>query len=261
MRQIMFLIFITFCSCKKVVSLKLDSTSPKLVIEGNITDRPFPDTVFISRTVDFYADNVFPAVTGANVIVSDNIGNLDTLTEITPGVYITQTLRGKEGNTYYLTANVNDTIYTASSTMPQAARFDSVALYSDKDFGKAQITPVVNFQDSAGIANYYRFDMYINGIQFTKDFFVFDDRLSDGRYIQYQMTLDSAYLQAGDTLKIHMYCVDKNDYTYFNDLSQSLPTGAFNSDASPANPPSNISNGALGYFSAHTVRSKSLIVY
>ncbi|HLZ89224.1 MAG TPA: DUF4249 family protein, partial [Puia sp.] len=128
-------------------------------------------------------------------------------------------------------------------------------------FRKNQITPIANFQDPPGIPNYYRFEEHINGALFTKDLFVFDDRLSDGRYIQYNLRTDSSYLTQGDLLQVDMYCVDKNDYTYFFQLNRSTSTGTFNTDASPANPSTNISNGAYGYFSAHTVRSRTVAVY
>jgi hypothetical protein len=50
-------------------------------------------------------------------------------------------------------------------------------------------------------------------------------------------------------------------YNYFLQLRQSSGTGAFNSTASPANPTSNITGGALGYFSAHTTQTQTITVY
>ena len=89
---------------------------------------------------------------------------------------------------------------------------------------------------------------------------VFEDRLSDGRYIEQPLFNDSAYLQPGDTLQMSMYCVDKNVYSYLFSLISVTGNNSFQS-ATPANPISNISNGALGYFSAHTVTRKQLTVY
>jgi hypothetical protein len=98
-------------------------------------------------------------------------------------------------------------------------------------------------------------------VQFTKDIFAFDDRLSDGKYIVQDLRMDSTYLTVGDQLQVNMYCIDVNVYNYFNQLAQSGGTGAFNTTAAPANPTSNISNGAYGVFSAHTISSKTLTVY
>ncbi|HEY4334590.1 MAG TPA: DUF4249 domain-containing protein [Puia sp.] len=263
MRRTIPFLLLLLVSCQKTVTLNLSNTPPQIVIEGNITDGPGPDTVRIIRSVNFYADNSFPAVSGAAVTITDNAGNKETLTEAIPGSYITQTLHGVPGNTYTLSVRVNDTTYTASSTMPQPVNLDSVSFITNSTFRKGQITPVANFQDPPGVKNYYRFEEHINGALFTKDFFVFDDRLSDGRYIQWNLRMDSAYLNTGDLLQVNMYTVDENDYTYFFQLDRTSGGGggAFDTNASPANPSTNISNGAYGYFSAHTVRSKTVSVY
>jgi hypothetical protein len=261
MRRIIPLILILLCSCQKVVNLNLTSTPPQLVIEGNITDTPGPDTVKIMRSVNFYADNNFPGVTGATVTISDNTGAKETLKEITPGVYITSTLKGTPGNSYSMQAIVNDTTYAATSTMPQPIELDSVTFLISSTFQKDKITPVANFQDPAGVDNYYRFQEHINGALYTKDFFVFSDRLSDGRYVNLNLRSDTINMYRGDLLQVDLFSVDKNDYNYFFELNQSTGTGTFGGNASPANPATNISNGAYGYFSAHTVRSRTVLVY
>jgi len=57
-----------------------------------------------------------------------------------------------------------------------------------------------------------------------------------------------------------MYCIDENVFKYFFELRQLLNANPFN-EATPANPDTNLTNGALGYFSAHTIQSKSLTVH
>ena len=247
-------------SCQKTVTLNLKTAASQVVIEGNITDSTGPYTVTISRSVGFYADNTFPAVSGAIVKISDNQGSTDTLTEVSAGTYQTHTLQGQPGNTYALSVSVNDTIYTATSTMAAAVPLDSVTFSHSAGFGKSRIQAIANFQDPAGVKNYYQFEEHINGQLFTKDFFVFDDRLSDGKYIENNLRTDSAWLSTGDQLRVDMYCIDVNVYNYFYQLIQTGGSGAFNTTASPANPSTNISNGAYGYFSAHTRRSLTVTV-
>jgi len=179
-------------------------------------------------------------------------------------VYTTQSLKGKPGNTYTLSVVSQDTLYTAVSTMPQAVKFDSVTFNHNggrRGGRDNSIFAVPDFQDPAGIVNYYQFVEYLNGTLLNRDIFVFDDRLSDGRYITRSLRNDSAYLQPGDRLEVRMYCIDKPVYDYFNELDQSTSGGAFNTSASPTNPISNISNGALGYFSAHTIRRVTTTVH
>jgi hypothetical protein len=137
---------------------------------------------------------------------------------------------------------------------------DSVTFVANQDFNnKNAVNAVVNFQDPPGQRNDYRFIETLNG-KLLPEIFVFEDRLSDGRYIRQTLYNDTSILHDGDQLTVDMYCVDKNIYDYFFSLFLVTGNNGFQS-ASPANPNTNISNGALGYFSAHTIRSRTLQVY
>jgi hypothetical protein len=244
-------------SCKKIVTLKLNNVPAAIVIQGNVTDEAGPYYVAISQPVDFYADNSFPPVSGAAVTISNSEGQRDSLIEVSPGTYATNFLQGAPGDTYRLSVTAQGENYTASSTMPATVNLDSVTFEENRGFGQTRISAVANFQDPAGVRNYYQFVEYLNGQQLTKDLFVFDDRLSDGRYINYTLFNDTSYLHLGDEVRVDLYCIDSAVYNYFYQLLQSGGAGSFNTSASPANPTSNISNGAYGYFSAHTVSSQS----
>jgi hypothetical protein len=143
--------------------------------------------------------------------------------------------------------------------MPQPVGLDSVTF--DNSIVGNSIRAQVHFQDPPGVKNYYQFILFINGSQFTKDYFIFDDRLSDGRYITQDLRMDSSYLSKGQQLRVDMQCIDVNVYNYFNQLAQATSSGTFNTTTAPANPSTNISNGAYGYFSAHTISSQTVTVY
>ena len=259
---IFFPVAVMLFSCQKIVHPDLNTSPPQLVIEGEISDAPGPYSVTINRSVGFYSDNNFPPVDGAKVEISDNQGVTDTLTETSPGSYVTHVLQGAIGNSYTLSVRVGDTLYTATSTMPAKVSLDSVTFdHSGGRRQKNEIIPQANYQDPAAIKNYYRFVLYINGTQFTREIYAFSDRLTDGKYITQSLRMDSSYLQPGDQLRLDMYCIDGNVYNYFNQLSQSSGTGSFNTAASPANPATNFTGGAFGVFSAHTVSTKTVTVY
>ena len=250
-------------SCQKVVTLNLQTAPPQLVIQGEVTDAPGPYMVTINRSVAFYADNTFPAVEGAAVKISDDQGETDSLTEISPGNYVTHALQGRPGHTYTLQVELHDTDYTATSTMPAPVVLDSVSF--DHSGGgrlgrKNEIIPQADFRDPAGVKNQYQFVLYINGTRFMKNIYATSDRLSDGKYIVQSLRMDSSYLSPGDQLRVDMYCIDANVYNYFTQLSEATGSGAFNTAAAPANPSTNISNGAYGVFSAHTVSGRTVTV-
>ena len=245
-------------SCEKVVSIDLNSSSPHIVIEATISDQAGPYIVQLSQTVNFDQTNTFPPVSGAKIILSDNAGNLDSLIETLPGNYKTSTIQGVPGRTYTLTVNTGGNKYVAVSTMPPPVNIDSLSVQIET-FGRNQTKYInVNFQDSANVKNYYRFVEVRNGIvqKFT---FLYDDRLQDGGSITSSLFADEDTLNTGDNVLVLLQCIDKNVYNYFRTIRQASGNGGPQA-ASPANPISNFSNNALGYFNACAVRAKLIVI-
>lgn len=253
----MILSVIVFYSCTKVVDINLNDASPQIVIEGNVTDSTGPYQVQITKTANYSSSNIFPPVSGAVVKITDNTsGKIDLLTEVASGIYKTNISKGIYGHTYQLNVVTSGQTYTASSTMPQLVVLDSITFQHNSFFNITAINPVANFQDPAGILNYYTFKQTINSRQLYFTYYR-NDRLSDGKYISQQIFPDSNYIKVGDNIKIQMNCVDKNVYNYFSTLWQA--TGNNVQTVTPTNPISNISNNALGYFSASTVMFKTKV--
>jgi hypothetical protein len=249
-------VIVLFCllsSCEKVIDLHLDTSSSQVVIQGNVYDQPGPYTVKISKSVNFDESNVYPVVTGATVVISDNAGNSDTLTEASSGIYITSALQGVPGRTYTLTVKTDGQTYTASSTLPNAVEMDSIYMEKSRFGNEKQIT--IDFTDPANIDNYYRLIEFVNNTQ-QDQFYAASDKLYQGEEISYSfMSQDNDNkLETGDKVTIWLECVDKFVYEYFRTAGREG-----GQSASPANPTSNVSNGALGYFNACSVRTISII--
>jgi hypothetical protein len=253
----------TLAACKKVISVDLDNAGPQIVIEGEVTNQRGPFVIRISKSVNFSSSNVYPPVTNADVVLTDNNnGIVDYPSQVNSdsGVYLARGTVGVAGHTYTLDVTVDGKKYSAVSTMPKPVLLDSVTFALNFDFNnKQEINAVVNFQDPPGLGNYYQFTEVVNS-RIIPNVFVFEDRLSDGRYIKQPLFNDSAYLHKNDTLQLTMNCVDKNIYNYFFTLANVTGNNNFQT-ATPANPVTNISNGALGYFSAHTTQQTKIIVY
>lgn len=247
----------SFLGCKKVIDVNLKNAGTQIVITGEVNNRPGPYHVIISQTVDFASNNNFPPVSGAFVTITGN-GLLDTLKETIPGDYSTNVFTGIPGFTYQLYVDVEGQVYKATSTMPQPVHIDSITFLEGM---KNNLYAVANFQDPPGIANFYQFKEYADGVEFPngRGNSVFDDRLSDGRYINRLLYDDSTDIKSGIKLTVQMNCVDENVYNYLNELFQLSGNGGGGfASPSPANPTSNISGGALGYFSANTKTSRTV---
>ena len=251
-----FFIFFSFLSCKKVIDVNLKNADAQTVITGEINNLAGPYKVTVSKSVNFISDNNFPPVSGALVTITGN-GVSETLDEKEPGNYLTKNIVGKPGESYTLKVSFDGKTYTATSVMPKPVHLDSLTFVLGRG---NDIYPVANFQDPAGIDNYYQFIEFVNGKPFGngRGNSVFDDRLSDGRYVTRTLYDDSSDIKAGVVLKVQMNCIDKNVFTYLNELLQISGNGEGFSSPAPANPESNISGGVLGYFSANTVSSKTV---
>lgn len=255
-------LFLCFSSCTKVIDLKLDDASGKLVIEGNITNGSGPQVFTLSTNVPFTNTNTYPAVSGATVTVTDQAGNSYPFTESPSGTYSNSQLTGVPGNTYTMTVVTKGVTYTAVSTLPQVVNLDSLSSQNEPistgSNPKKQIT--VYYHDPSGVANQYRFVEYVNGVQ-VKDVFVTNDQFNDG--LSTNMVLranddDTNPIHAGDTVTVEMQCIDNPMYLYWNTLAQQEQVGPGGS-VTPSDPPTNITPVSLGYFSAHTTQTKTIV--
>ncbi len=258
---LLLVIALTFHSCEEVIEVDLNNAEPELLIEANVSDSTGPYTVRVSMTVGFSQENNFQGVDGAFLTLSDNNGLTDTLTQVSKGVYTTHNISGSRNSSYSMFAIVNEKQYTSVSYMPLKTNLDS--LYTTTNGGggfgntnKIKIVP--KYRDPAGVKNFYRFILSINGFQ-TDDVFVQNDINRDGQVFN-QPLVSRTTINQGDLLTLEMQCIDENVYKYFNALSKNFRRG-LNQSQTPVNPPSNITGGKLGYFSAHTIQRKSVIAH
>ena len=244
-----------FAGCEKVIDLDTKDGATAIVIVGEISDAPGPYLVSLSQTVNFNELNTFPTVEYATVVVADNQGAVDTFLHIGKGVYQSQGLQGVSGRTYNLTVLADGKTYTATSALPQPVPFLDLKLTDRVFFGDTTYTPTAVYNDPIGEANYYYFVQTVNG-KVLQPGFARSDRFNDGKMVEAALRNRDVDLKVGDSVYIEMQSIDKAAYDYLSTLRD--VDGTTNT-AAPANPVSNISGGALGYFSAHTVQGKSVV--
>lgn len=244
--------------CQEVIEIDLNKVPPAIVIEGNVTDQPGPYKVQLTTTVNFDQPNQFPAVQGATVTLSDNLGNSDLLVESAPGIYSSTTLTGVPGRNYFLKVISGGKEYTATSSMAAAVPIDTI-LVDSLTFGAVSNKYLnVRFTDPVGAKNFYRIIEIINGDTLNM-INLSNDEFEDGDQITVPIFSDEdPKLESGDNVEILLQCIDENVYNYFVQLIDVINNGG--QSAAPANPITNLSNDALGYFNAYSVRSKTILV-
>jgi hypothetical protein len=247
-------------SCQKEIFIDLNTSDPKIVIEGEVMDMPGPYLVRLSRTVNFSEPNEFPPISDAIVIISDDAGYSEQLFEFQNGIYMTHDIQGFAGRTYSLSVTIEGETFTAQSTMPARVPLDGVevinSFYSSSQdpANNYLVTPL--YLDPPGIGNNYRIVQLVNG-RICDSWTVQNDNLSDGLVNKRPIFGRDIELKPGDMLTVVLQSIEKPVYDYFYSLTESSGSGG---GATPANPVSNITGGALGYFSAHSMDSKTVTI-
>jgi hypothetical protein len=244
-------------SCyQDVVDLDFSEFGSQIVIEAIITDQPGPYSVNISRTASHNNTERFPLVSGAEVIISDDTGQSELLQEEKAGLYRTRNFQGVPGRTYTLVVRVEGEEYEADCFMPEAMEFDSIGyeLYGNDAFLHIEFTTRKDVED------YLKFKLYQNEQNVLN--YLFQDRFEDEEHIAHDEFETIFHLY--DYIKVEIMAIDKPIYEYFSmlgdrgdnmevELPDFLPLTAFN-------PKTNLSNSALGYFSAHALRTYTFVV-
>ena len=248
-------------SCHQdVINIDLTEIGSQIIIEGSITDRDGPYTIKISRTASHFRQGDYPPVTEAVVRLSDNAGHSETLVQTEPGIYKTHRTQGIPGRTYTLEVSVEGEAYSASSTMPRPIALDSLSYIKDS---RRVAFVSCYFTDHKDVDDYCRFKIYRNGDMLNKywhDYILYNGKYTDGE----QVVIDDFYknrFYLNDYVRIELLTIDKVMYEYwymlYSLLDQDYVDDVMETAFSPItifNPTSNLSNHALGYFSAHTMR-------
>ncbi len=247
---------LTLVSCQKVIDIDLKDSEPVYVIEGEVNEGDSLHAIYITKSVKFGSNNTFPNVSGAIVIIADDLGNSEVLKEEKAGKYVSSEfkIKGMVGRTYSLKVLVNGKTFESTSRIPTKVNLEDISFTPNNFEGNNAKSPVPVRYDPQDIQNNYLFDLYIlrskDNLGWVRDsgIILLDDVYSNGVKTQQPIFGSIRFFSPGDSIKMTMKCIDRNVYKYFYSLSLNGPNGA----ATPANPVSNISGGCLGYFSAQT---------
>lgn len=268
MRYILLILSIltVFSSCEKVIHLDLNEAEKKYVIEAVVTDRVGTAKVLISQTKNFEEDNSFAGVSGATVTITERAGAASTtipLPQTASGVYEAPAFAGVSGREYTLSVTIAGQLFSAVCVMPSKQDLDTIYVTDEILFAEARKIANAVYDDPIGLGNSWRFVQYVNGRK-EDQLMIRNDEYSDGRriinklfYFSDEEDDDEDEIKSGDEITIDMQCIDPAIYKYWWSLFRSS-TG-ISGQATPTNPVTNLQGGALGYFSAHTLQTKTMI--
>jgi len=259
-------------SCTEDIPFDLNEEGfDRVVVEGFITNQAKAHEVKLSRTTSFFNEEAAPAISDAVVTISNSVASW-TLTEspIGSGLYYTPAdVAGTVGLDHTLRIEVDGQVYEATDLMNPVATVDSV----DVEFMLDGATEVEDgywavrlwTTEPGDRVDFYRWRTLINGVT-DGDSISYasfgDDVLYNGTTLEGYIIEGYGYesMQVGDSITLEQHAISE---AYFEMLlatnDQTNNHGNLFSPP-PANIPTNVSNGALGFFSASGVSSKSTVI-
>ena len=258
------------CACRKVIQLDLPLRDPCLVVNGLFTNDSTSYIVTLSRTTKYdftYNPTSQDFEGGAVVVVSDNVGNIDTLKEISTGTYKTDStkIEGIIGRGYKIDIYTQEGQHFKSNfeVMHAVPKIDSIYFVRDQNDRSTdnsayyKFMVYVDWHDPAEMSNYYLWNVsYFWSNQWHNNIlwnWVFNDKYINGNFVKKDL-VQSDYGGYNWTFKLSQYSLSENAYNFWNlvheqtqlsgdgiaNSTQPLFGNVFNAD--------NPNDYALGYF-------------
>ncbi len=263
----------TFASCTERIEITTDPGYIRLVVDGAVTNEAKSHVVRLTTTSDFFSGKPAPAVSGAQVTISDGQVSY-SLRETSPGIYCTVSVfSGIPGHRYDLHVKLaspigGQTEFSAGSLMAFPVTPDSLEMvFHPGDSGDGNWETRVFFQDPP-TDDYYRFMIYRNTELLTDtltEWYVTDDRFFNGKYVKgwtvcyLHFRAEDKVLAVGDKLVVEMNMIGK-EYANFISGAQSEVRGSYPLfTGPPANVAGNVDNGAFGFFAAYSLTRISVV--
>lgn len=261
-------------SCTERIDISLDDSGVRLVVDGAITIETKVHSITLAKTTGYFYSEKPPYVTGASVSVTYGTRTVQ-LIEATPGIYQTDaTFAGRSGRSYTLNIKLDDQIggytdYTATSSIPETVKLDSIELVFHPDWSEEGFWEVRSFFQDLPTADYYRFMVYKNGMMLSDtldEWFITDDRFFNGGYLNgasvafFDQGDENEKLVSGDEITVELNIITKEYAGFIWDAQSELWGSNPLFSGPPANVKGNLNNGAIGFFATYSLSRASAIV-
>ncbi|MBR9859912.1 DUF4249 domain-containing protein [bacterium] len=273
--------FIALTACEQLVQIDLPQGAQTIAVDAEISTDLRPWKVFITNTQAYYNQDTVAGVEDAIVVISDDDGNVDTLEHVENGEY--RTINSRQcvpGRTYTLDIQHNNTLFSASELCRFQYDIDTfLSFFIPETNGFIQkgyyVFEVANEYEPDG--DYYLWKIYRNDTMLDGFGLILDEDQNrevsffnlniDPNDIEKSIREDSISprpfpfnFKLGDTVEIEQFCINKKYYEFLIELQNQQNRSGTPFDPPPANPKSNISNGAFGYFSVVNIKRASTII-
>lgn len=263
-------------SCTERMDIELENSDTKLILYGSITTDTMSHCIRLTQSIPFYSNTPPQPVKNATVYIMEGNNRLDLTESVNyPGCYYTSNdVFGKSAQTYELhIENVNiggKTEFVAKTQMPELVEgyqtnyLDSINVTFNKNWNGWVINGWA--KEPQNMRNYYMFRVKINDVLYSdslSNLVLVDDKFFNGNNTAgaaFYFIPEKDTLKAGYRVTLELCAIPVDYFQYLREaLQASRPQFPLFSPP-PANPRTNISNGALGYFSAYAIIRASYVM-
>lgn len=212
-----------FTGCEEVVDIDLEETTPRVVIEASIIQPAsgviVPQIIKLSTTAPFFNDEI-PPLSGAEVSISDEEGNIFEFQEMEDGFYRNDGFSPIENNQYELEIiTENGEIYKATERFITVPTLEYITQENNGGFNGENIELKAFFTDPANETNFYLFRILHEDLtlQISNDEFV-NGNLTFAYYSKED-------LKAGDNVTFEIQGISRRFYEYMFILRSQAGSG------------------------------------
>lgn len=268
-----------FTSCTERIDIDTTNSDPVLVIYGCITNELTYQKVEVSRSSPYFDDQPNQGISGAKVTISSSSGDEIWQMEESKsdkGQYLTiQPVAANASERYMLKVEYdfnNDgttEVYEAVTTVQQPFEIDSAKINSLNIIGRHQYSFNIYGQDSSE-KDFYVCKFLVNDSLVSSSisqYILFDDKIINGAYLNGLMITSFAdvkekadygddipdylfFVESGDKITIEISRVEKGYYDFIMQCQQGIDGENPFFGGPPSNIDTNITTGAVGYFSS-----------
>ena len=258
-------------SCDEPIMLDLNQTPSRIVIEGVVSDIPGRQFVRLTRSNDFYQSGNTQRISNATVTVTDDTGEEVVFVHNprnfadSAGFYIpSKNYVGVIDRTYTLNVSVDGSTFTASDKLVRATAIDSIGYqknrFRDRDKpSNGKIWELLLYaREPKDTEDNYLFKFYRNdSLIYTSetDVYIFNDY---GIGEDLDGVPSPVYYAPGDKARVEMFSISRDGYLFYNDLVTILNSDGGMFSPPPANPRTNITGGAIGFFQVSSMVTNSV---
>ncbi|WP_293295242.1 DUF4249 domain-containing protein [Allomuricauda sp.] len=261
-KYISLVIFLVLTACEDVVDIDVQEGPTRLVIEASLdwekgTEGNY-QTIKLSTSTPYFDTSFQPAIGATVSVLNVNSGTEVLFVDQNDGNYTTTDFEPVIGDTYALTVNYKNEVFTATEKMTPVPEIKEVFQSRDDGFNDEDLEVHLVFTDPEAEENYYLFKFLKEGELFpafedAKDEFINGNEIDWWYEIEEDEMDGLTPFEPGDTVYISMHGISKSYYEYIKILIEQMGgAGLFSSTpvalkgncVNQTNP----ENQPLGYF-------------